>query len=199
MRKTAALVCIVIAFVFGGGVLFATTDALQDSAATGSVRGGAFDFGLTFGHGAFSFNEYTGPGLSATLGATFGITSRLELDVVSVVELVPVPFADVVVGPEISYALLGERSFGDNRAGIGINTYVSAGLLFADHASDGNFAPTYLTLSLTPAVVGSPYSGKRERLAKIGAAWNFRDNSVSLYWSIALYDYYLVGTWKDFQ
>lgn len=167
--------------------------------SSSDVAKSAFDLGITFGHGALSFNRFTGPGLSMTLGLTLGLSQRMELDLVSLIELVPHPFGDVVAGAEFTFALLGERSFGDNRAGIGINTYLSAGLLFSNHTPDRRYAPTYLTFSVTPIVVGSPYSGRRERFAKMGVAWNFQDNSVSMYWSIALYDYYLVGTWKDYR
>ncbi len=167
--------------------------------SSSDVAKSAFDLGITFGHGALSFNRFTGPGLSMTLGLTLGLSQRMELDLVSLIELVPHPFGDVVAGAEFTFALLGERSFGDNRAGIGINTYLSAGLLFSNHTPDRRYAPTYLTFSVTPIAVGSPYSGRRERFAKMGVAWNFQDNSVSMYWSIALYDYYLVGTWKDYR
>lgn len=176
-----------------------SVESVAPVASTVKKSRSAFDLGFTVGHGALSFNKFTGPGLSMTLGLTMGVSQRFEIDVVSLVEIVPHPFGDVVVGAEVAYALLGERSFGDNRAGIGINTYLSAGLLFSDHTPNGNYLPTYLTFSITPVAVGSPYSGKRERLAKMGVAWNFQNNSVSMYWSIALYDYYVVGTWRDFE
>lgn len=191
------------------GVAVSSSAATLDGKTSGGADSGdgsssdvaksAFDLGITFGHGALSFNRFTGPGLSMTLGLTLGLSQRMELDLVSLIELVPHPFGDVVAGAEFTFALLGERSFGDNRAGIGINTYLSAGLLFSNHTPDRRYAPTYLTFSVTPIVVGSPYSGKRERFAKMGVAWNFQDNSVSMYWSISLYDYYLVGIWKDYQ
>lgn len=176
-----------------------SSGAISDAVVTDDTAETVFDLGVTFGHGALSFNAFTGPGLSMTLGLTMGVTQRMEIDLVSLIELVPHPFGDVVVGAELAFALLGERAFADNRAGIGINTYLSAGLLFSDHTPDGRYAPTYLTCSITPIVVGSPYSGKRERLAKMGVAWNFQNNSVSMYWSIALYDLYLVGTWRDYR
>lgn len=212
MRRCMTAMCILVLLCLVGMPLFAIETSASEAVeevvvievvsvpvVSSTTKKAVFDLGITFGHGALSFNKYTGPGLSMTLGLTMGLSQRMEIDLVSLIELVPRPFGDIVVGAEVAYALLGERSFGDNRAGIGINTYLSAGLLFSNHTPNGNYAPTYLTLSVTPVAVGSPYSGKRERLAKMGVAWNFMDNSVSMYWSVALYDYYLVGTWRDYQ
>ncbi len=159
----------------------------------------ALDLGFTFGQGALSFSKYTDPGLSVVLGTTLGLTQRVELDVTALVELIPNPFASAMLGIEVGVGLLGERSFGDNRAGIGINTMLSAGMLLSDHTPNGQFAPTHVLLAVTPVTVGTPYSGKRERLGKMGVAWNFWDNSFSMYWSVALYDLYVGGTWRDFQ
>ena len=151
------------------------------------------EVGVRIGHGALDPDFKNGLGLTLLAGLDFGLTERLELNVEAMTPLVPNPFSEVRAGFELGYALSGKRVAKDGYSGIAINQVVSIGLF-----TDGNFIPTYLTLRVTPLTVGTPASGRRENLLPVGIAWNFRDNSVGLFITVIMYDYYISGTWRDY-
>ncbi len=157
------------------------------------------DIAIRIGTGRFFFDKHSQMGANFLGGVSLGLTKRSELAVEAITPLVPNPFSEVIVGFELSYSLLGNRVSDKNNAGNGLNTLLSLGLFFSDHNDKGQFLPTFLTFRVSPLTVGSSYSGRREHLLPLGLAWNFQDNSVSLFVSLVLYDNYIKGTWRDYQ
>jgi len=149
------------------------------------------DIAIRVGNGTFLWDDNFDMGLHLLGGMTFGLTKRLEVALEAITPVVPLPFSSVVAGFEFSYALLGDRVSAINNAGTGLNTLISVGLFFSSYNDSESFKPTFLTLRINPVTIGSPYSGKREHILPMGVAWNFVDNSVSLFCSIILYDHYL--------
>ncbi|MCR5760453.1 MAG: hypothetical protein K6F82_00385 [Sphaerochaetaceae bacterium] len=154
------------------------------------------DISLRIGHGSFVAHDGD-YGLSVLGGASFGLTERLELNVEAITEITPSPLSEVAAGFEIGYSLLGNRTNESGNAGFYMNTIISAGLFAADHS--GNFAPTYLTLRITPISMGTPNAGYRQSLVPVGLAWNFRENTFSLFLSLTIYDHYIKGSWRDYR
>ncbi len=157
------------------------------------------DIAIRIGEGSFLFDKYSTMGANFLGGMTFGLTKRTELSIEAITPIVPNPLSDVIAGFELSFCLLGDRVSDKDNAGLGINTMLSAGLFFSDHNHQNKFLPTFLTLRANIVTVGSPYSGRREHLLPIGVAWNFQDNTFSLFVSVMLYDNYIKGTWRDYQ
>lgn len=178
MKKTF-LICLLLLFVF----------PLCASTFLG-------DIGLRIGHASFVAHdgEY---GLSILGGATFGLTERLEINLEAITEITPSPFSEVAVGTEIGYSILGNRVNADKNAGFYMNTIISLGFFASNHS--GRFSPTYLTLRITPITMGTPHSGSRQSFLPIGVAWNFKENSFSVFFSLTIYDHYIKGSWRDLR
>jgi len=157
------------------------------------------DIALRVGHGAFLPGENGEFGLHGLAGVSFGLTKRIEMNLEVVTPLVPRPVSDVVAGLEVGVSLLGDRNRDIYYNGNSINTVASLGLFASDHAEDGRFLPTYLTLRITPVTIGTPLIGKRESLMPVGVAWNFREKTLGVFMSIMLYDHYIKGTWRDYE
>lgn len=157
------------------------------------------DIAIRIGTGRFVFDDYSKMGANFLGGMTFGLTKKTEIAIEAITPLVPDPFSEVIVGFEFSLCLLGDRVSDKNNAGIGLNTMLCAGLFFSDHNAQEKFLPTFLTFRVNLLTVGSPYSGRREHLLPIGVAWNFQDNTFSMFVSILMYDNYIKGTWRDYQ
>lgn len=148
------------------------------------------DIGFSFGHANFFFDKYESLNLGMYNGLTFGLTQKLDCQIGAVFALTPYPYADVSVGIEFNYCFLGERVFDRPNAGVGINSMISVGLYANNHNQDHRFLPTILMLKITPLTVGSPASGKRERLLPIGVAYNFYSKQFSLFLSCFVHDFY---------
>src|SRR5574344_216243 len=148
------------------------------------------DIGFSFGHGNFLFDSYDPSGVGLLLGGTFGLTQRLELDVCGMMMLTPLFGSDYSVGLELAFALMGERVFDYDNAGLGINSLVSIGLYANDHNAENRFLPTIITLRLTPLTVGSPRTGRRERMLPMGVAWNFLSGEFTFFFSAFIFDFY---------
>lgn len=133
-------------------------------------------------------------GISASFGVNVGLSSRLELDLWTVSELIDIPFSENIFGAELCYSLIGKRSTGSIVAGSGINTIVGAGV-FYNTASRG-FGPI---LSITPICVGSPITGKRERIFRTGLGWDVANSEVLVTFSLVNIDIYARGTYRDYE
>lgn len=149
------------------------------------------DIGIEFGHGNFLFDRYDPSGVGLLTGAAFGLTERLELDAVAMVMLTPRLFGDASIGCELGFCLLGERVFNYDNAGLGINSMVSIGIFANNHNPEKVFLPSILTLRVTPLTVGSPRTGRRERLLPMGLAWNFHTGELSFFFSAFIMDFYV--------
>ena len=149
------------------------------------------DIGIRIGNGTFFWNEHFDVGLHLLGGMTFGLTQRLEVAFEAITPIVPNPFSSLVAGFEFSFSLLGDRVTVIDNAGSGVNMLISIGMFCSSHGEDGKFLPTYLTLRINPLTLGTPNSGKREQLLPMGIAWNFREKTVSMFFSLLMYDHYI--------
>ena len=148
------------------------------------------DIALSIGHSTYKWPE---KGISFSYGINIGLTERMELDVWGVSELVPRPFESNIVGAELSFAVMGPRSTASKIAGTGINTLVSVGGFYR---TDNNGAGPIV--SVTPLTVGSPITGRRERLLRTGIGYDAVNNEVVIMFSLLSLDYYVRGTYRDY-
>jgi len=149
------------------------------------------ELGIRVGHGTILENTTERAGLTLLAGFDVGLTKRLELNVEVMTPVVPDPFSRATAGFEFGYSILDDRSRDNGYAGNALNTTVSLGLFASDNGSDGRYLPTYLTFRITPLTLGTTASGRRENFMPIGLAWNFRENSLSLFMGVIMYDHYL--------
>ena len=155
-------------------------------------------FGGDFHDVSFSIGEqtYKWPerGISVTYGMNVGLTGKLELDLWGISELVPHPFASNMFGAELGIMLLGPRSTATKVMGSGINMMLSVGGFYR---TDNNGAGPMI--SITPLVVGTPISGRRERILKTGIGYDAVNNGLVVTFSLLSLDYYVHGTWRDYS
>ena len=150
----------------------------------------AQDIGIRAGHGAFLNGD---GGLHVLGGLTIGLSERLEFNPEVIVQVMPDPFKSLNLGFEIGYSLLGNRVNKTDIAGPILNTVLCFGC-FTD-----NLKPRYLTLRVVPLTLGTPFSGKRENFFPVGVAYDLQDKKFSCFFSIAIYDYYIKGTWAQLR
>ena len=148
------------------------------------------DIALSFGHSMYRWPE---KGISFSYGINIGLSSRWEMDIWGISEMVPRPFRSNMFGVDFSYMLLGPRSTASKVAGTGINMMLSIGGFYR---TDNNGAGPIL--SITPLTVGSPVSGRRERLLKTGIGYDAVNNEVVVTFSLLNLDYYVRGTYRDY-
>jgi len=164
-----------------------------------SLFAGTFDLGITLGTNAhWGESFYDSSKLTLAWGVTVGISDDLELDLQANSALVPQFFGDTNIAVLLQKALLGQRSTGTRVAGLGVNTLLGAGLLFSDYFPGKFLLPTHILVSLTPLVVGNPISTKRERAFTVTLAYNFITTQVSVLFDLIKYDFYVVGTYRDY-
>ena len=53
-------------------------------------------------------------------------------------------------------------------------------------------------LGFTPLTVGNPVTGKRDRMFKINAGYDFVNNKAFVFFSLFVFDIYVRGTWRDY-
>jgi hypothetical protein len=160
---------------------------------------GTFDLGFTLGTSShFYENTYDNETVKFAWGATLGMTDTLELDLQANSQLVPAFFGDTNVSLLVQKALFGQRNTGEKVAGIAVNSLLGAGVMFSDYYGGGQFGPSHLLVSFTPFTIGSPFAGKRERIFSLTLAYNMYSNQVSLVMDLLKYDFYMIGTYRDF-
>ena len=54
-------------------------------------------------------------------------------------------------------------------------------------------------ISITPLTVGSPVSGRRERILKTGVGYDFVNMELMITFSLISVDYYVRGSWRDYS
>ncbi len=149
------------------------------------------DVSFTIGQETYKWPE---KGISMTYGINIGLSSRLELDIWGISSLVPRPFESNMFGAEIAFMLLGPRSTASKVMGSGINMMLSVGGFYR---TDNNGAGPMI--ALTPLVVGTPISGRRERILRTGIGYDAVNNDVVVTFSLLSLDYYVRGTWRDYS
>lgn len=148
------------------------------------------DLSFSLGLDQFDFNN----GISFSYGANLGLTSRLELDIWGISELIDKPFFENILGAELCFSIIGNRNTGSKIAGSGINTIVGLGA-FYDTESEG-VGPFF---SITPLCIGSPITGKRERILRTGFGWDVKNESLLVTFSLVNIDIYAKGTYRDYE
>ncbi len=149
-----------------------------------------FDVSLSFGHSSYRWPE---KGISFSYGINIGLSSRWEMNIWGISEGVPHPFESNMFGLDFSCSLLGPRSRASKIAGTGLNMLLSIGGFYR---TDNNGAGPIL--SITPLAVGSPISGRRERILKTGVGYDAVNNEVVVIFSLINLDFYVRGTYRDY-
>ena len=156
----------------------------------GSLHAGDYhDISLSIGHGIYRWPE---KGISVSYGINIGLTGRMELGLGGISEAVPSPFASNMLGMELSFSLLGPRSTASKAAGSGISMLLSVGGFY--RTDNGGAGPI---VSISPLAVGTPISGRRERILKTGVGYDAVNGEVIVAFSLISFDWYLRGTWRD--
>jgi hypothetical protein len=165
-----------------------------------ALSAGTFDLGISLGCDTHLFEqEYDNQAVKLAYGVTMGVTDVWEFDLQANSQLVPSFFGDTSVSLLAQRAMLGQRNTGKRVAGVGVNSLVGAGVLFSDWNDGQTFGLTHLLLSVTPATIGSPFAGKRERILSFAVAYNLETSQVSVLVDLVKYDYYLSGTYRDWD
>ncbi len=161
---------------------------------------GYFDLGITLGTNAHMYEKDLDPSrMKLAWGITTGLTNRWELDVQVDTRIIPDPFSSSSVSLLMQRTLLGQRSTSSSVAGVGINTLVGAGIMISPYREEETLGVSHILLSLTPITIGSPVTGKRERLLSLTLAYNLSNRQVGLLFDLIKYDFYVVGTYKDYH
>lgn len=164
------------------------------------LMAGTFDLGISLGTNVHLFERSLDPGrMKLGWGVTAGLTDTWELDVQVATELIPTFFGDSSVRLVLQHSLLGQRSTGTEVAGMGVNTLFGGGVLISPFREDGAYGITHLLVSLTPITIGSPMTGKRERLLGLTLAYNLETKQVGLLFDLVTFDFYMVGTYRDYR
>lgn len=150
-----------------------------------------FDISLSLGMDSYRWPQN---GISISYGAGFGLSQRCELDLYGISQTIPIPFSNNMFGAEITFSLLGRRTSGTSIAGSGINMLLSAGGFYI---TENNGAG--LLVSFTPITVGNPITGRRERMLRTGAGWDFVNNRLVVTFSLLSLDYYVRGSYRDYK
>lgn len=181
MRKKVLLVCMMIGFAFP---LFA----------------GYFDVGITLGTNAhLGERDLDSSRLKLAWGLSIGLTDVWELDIQTDTQLVPKFLGNHSVSMLIQRTLLGQRSTGGKTAGVGINTLIGVGAMISAYTPEGTTTLSHLLVSLTPVTVGSPITGKRERVLTLTLAYNLYSNQVVVLFDLLKFDFYVRGSYKDYR
>ncbi|MGH0054193.1 MAG: hypothetical protein ACQ5SW_12455 [Sphaerochaetaceae bacterium] len=161
---------------------------------------GVFDLGITLGTNTHFLEKALDPSrIKVSWGLSAGLNDVWELDLQTDTQLVPDPFATSSVSLLLQRTLLGQRSTGTAVSGVGINTLIGAGIMASPYREDGTFGVSHILLSLTPVTVGSPVAAKRERLLSLTLAYNLSNGKIGVFFDLIKYDFYVVGTYKDYR
>ena len=148
------------------------------------------DISLSFGHSMYKWPE---KGISFSYGVNIGLSARWEMNIWGISEAVPLPFGSNMFGVDFTCSLLGPRSTASKVAGTGLNMLLSVGGFYR---TDNNGAGPIV--SITPLIVGSPISGRRERILKTGVGYDAVNNEVVVTFSLINLDFYVRGTYRDY-
>ncbi len=181
MRKRVALISMMIVFSL-------------------PVFAGYFDVGITLGTNAHMKEKSLDPSrLKLAWGAAIGITDVWEIDIQANTQLVPTFVGSSAVSLLAQRTLLGQRSTGGKTAGIGVNSLIGVGAMFSPYTPEGVVTLSHLLFSVTPLTVGSPVTGKRERAFALTLAYNLHTKRVAILFDLVKFDFYVVGSYKDYR
>jgi hypothetical protein len=148
----------------------------------------AADFGITAATWSFATGDYAAaglsPGLYAKAGTMLGLAPRLELELYGIAEAAPSPFRDCFLGAEAALPIAGSRVKNY------FNAFLSLGFLQGWDCYDGNPGSKYISLRLTPLVIGKPYYGRRDRMFSIGALYELGEGDIVFIVSLLAFDFF---------
>jgi hypothetical protein len=166
---------------------------------TSPLFAGYFDLGITLGTNAHLYEkELDSSRMKLAWGLSSGLTDVWEFDVQVDTRIMPSPFSSSSVSLLMQRTLLGQRSTGSAIAGVGVNTLMGAGIMISPYREEGTLGVSHVLLSLTPVTIGSPVMGKRERMLSLTLAYNLSNGQIGLLFDLIKYDFYVVGTYKDY-
>lgn len=163
------------------------------------VSAGYFDLAVTLGANVHMNERDLDPSrMKLAWGLSTGLTDVWEFTVQVDNQLVPYFFQDASISLLTQRTLFGQRSTGSRTAGVGINTLLGMGVMFSEYREQGTFGLSHVLFSVTPLTVGSPVMGKRERLLTLTLAYNLSTGGIGILFDLIKYDFYLVGSYKDY-
>jgi len=150
----------------------------------------ASDVLLSFGPWTFiTDDESIADGLYPYGGLSIGLSERLEAELFVVAEATPEPFGSVFFGGGLRGLIVGDR------AETYLNMFVDLDFLYGlDFSTESLVHNRCLSLRISPLVVGTPYTGTRDRMFTVGALWNFDSGELSMVWNVLIFDIFLNKT-----
>lgn len=183
-----ATVVLVVAFVMPGSV------HAQDLSLSAST--------WTFFAGADSYRP-AGPGAYAELGATLGLTPRLETNLGLIGEVAPAPAGTLFLNAAATYSILGKRYINSDEPTDVYSMLLTAGVLegfhtlWQDSSTSSAFSTsTHLYLRLTPFGVGSLYYGRRDRGLGVGIQYDLSKGMWSVFTNFLAADFHIADFWR---
>ena len=187
---------------------FATVALLVAFVVPGSVHGQDLSLSAstwTFFAGADSYRP-AGPGAYAELGATLGLTPRLETNLGLIGEVAPAPAGTLFLNAAASYSILGPRYIGKDKPTAIYSMLLTAGVLDGFHpmwqaaptGSEPSFSAhsTHVYLRLTPFGVGSLYYGRRDRALGFGVQYDISKTTWSVFANFLAADFHITDLWR---
>lgn len=159
------------------------------------IPSAAFSYSTGFTIGTWGNAPQSGvmeQGSYVQAGLVTGLTQRLELELVSVVQAAPVPGSALFGGGGLIWSFAGPREFMDGRTPPYYNAALSFGVLAGADEMYQNPGPVDVVvyLRVTPLVLKGPFYGKRERAATFGLSYSIQNQEVSAFWNILMVDFY---------
>lgn len=147
----------------------------------------AMDLGLSFGPWSFiPGNSAAAPGLHAYGGLKIGITERVETELYTITEITPSPLGSTFFGFNMGLSLLGPRY------PTYFNMVGDIGILYG--LETGNLRTTrFVTLRLSPLVIGNPYYRHRDRMFTLGLLYDMDNRRLSFTWNVLIFELFLLS------
>ncbi|MCE5255411.1 MAG: hypothetical protein LLF89_01025 [Spirochaetaceae bacterium] len=136
-------------------------------------------------------------GTYAELGATLGLSPRIEADLGLICSLTPAPANTLFVNAGVTYSIIGKRFISyDEPTGL-FTMLFTVGVMEGFHdiweSGDPFSTSTHIYLKLTPFAVGSLYYGKRDRCFSLGIQYDLKSSEFSLFTNIIASDFLLTN------
>jgi hypothetical protein len=137
-------------------------------------------------------------GAYGEIGATLGITPRLETNLGLVGSIAPAPGNTLFLDAAASYSIVGARYISKDEPTPIFSMLLTLGVLEGFHDVWQNDAPsststhatsTHVYMKLTPFGVGSLYYGKRDRGFAVGVQYDLTERKWSIFGNVIASDF----------
>lgn len=147
----------------------------------------AMDWAITGGPISFfplSDNQSVPDGLYGEVGARFGITPRIELELGIVTQLTPVITETIGASAVLGLDLLGdiEPTY--------FNMIADLGMIYLIERDTGEHHPM-ISLRISPIAIGNPFYGERGRLFTTGLLYDLSKHSFTMTFSMVIENWFL--------